>query len=501
VSRRILNLLVNYAGVGSSLIISVVFVPLYVRYLGPESYGLIAFSGTLLGLAQVVDLGLGATMNREMARRSALTDGAADTADLARTIETICWGIAMLLGLVIALPSQTIASRWLGGSSSIGSNLARDVALIGLVVLAQWPGLLYGNGLLGLQRQGRSSAISAIGNGLFGCGAVVVLRWWPTVTVFFLWRAATSLLTTIALRHAFWRAVWRQISPLKGRFAPRTLLGIWRFALGAAAISSTATILIQVDKVIVSRTLSLAAFGTYMIAATAAGVVSQLVGPIFSAILPPLTQSVARDDWASLRRQFHFSCQLMSTLIAPVGLSVAAFAEPLLITWTRDPTISRAAAPVLCLLALGATLNSMVVPFYGVLLGTGRTRISTATNCALLAVVVPYGYFAARTWGAVGAASTCLVLNFAYVLLSVAFTMGRVLNGEVGSWLRRDVGLPIGISGLLILSVRHMVGAYSSALATLAIVSATVLAGMVVSLLVSPALSHDTRKQLRRHFP
>ena len=57
--------------VGLWSVVSVyLFIPIYLTFLGPEAYGLIGFYTTLLGVLAFTDLGLTATLNREMARLS-----------------------------------------------------------------------------------------------------------------------------------------------------------------------------------------------------------------------------------------------------------------------------------------------------------------------------------------------------------------------------------------------------------------------------------------------
>lgn len=53
------------------MLMGLVFVPLYIKFLGMEAYGLIGFFATLQALFSILDLGLGATLNRELARASA----------------------------------------------------------------------------------------------------------------------------------------------------------------------------------------------------------------------------------------------------------------------------------------------------------------------------------------------------------------------------------------------------------------------------------------------
>ncbi len=49
---------------------SLAFVPVYIKLLGIEAYGLIGFFLTLVAILSLLDLGLGTTLNRRLAQLS-----------------------------------------------------------------------------------------------------------------------------------------------------------------------------------------------------------------------------------------------------------------------------------------------------------------------------------------------------------------------------------------------------------------------------------------------
>ena len=75
-------------------LMNLAFIPLYIHFMGIEAYGLIGFFSTLLSLFALLDLGLGATLNREMARLGAQENKVPDMRDLLRTLEIPYWAAA-----------------------------------------------------------------------------------------------------------------------------------------------------------------------------------------------------------------------------------------------------------------------------------------------------------------------------------------------------------------------------------------------------------------------
>ena len=65
------NVLANYAGQAWTGVMGIAFIPIYIRILGIEAYGLIGIFAILQGAMALLDTGMTSTFNREMARYSA----------------------------------------------------------------------------------------------------------------------------------------------------------------------------------------------------------------------------------------------------------------------------------------------------------------------------------------------------------------------------------------------------------------------------------------------
>ena len=91
------NTVANYVGTSCRVLLGFLFVPLYINYLGIESYGLIGFSVSLSALLRLADLGLSSTLSREFARYSVLPESAERMRSLLKTLQTVYWIISFLL--------------------------------------------------------------------------------------------------------------------------------------------------------------------------------------------------------------------------------------------------------------------------------------------------------------------------------------------------------------------------------------------------------------------
>ena len=59
------NIAANFLGRAWTAALAVICVPLYVKFLGIEAYGLLGFFSSALLLLSILDFGLGTTLNRE----------------------------------------------------------------------------------------------------------------------------------------------------------------------------------------------------------------------------------------------------------------------------------------------------------------------------------------------------------------------------------------------------------------------------------------------------
>ena len=454
-SRLRHNLLANMVGSGWTALAYVVCVPLYIHLMGIESYGLVGFFVTLVAVSSLLELGLGATLNRELARRSVDPAAAGESRDLVRTLELIYWGLAAAMGAITVLLAPVIAHHWLRSASLSAATVESAVILMGLVLTFQWPLSLYSGGLRGLERQVELNAILVAMMTLRTGGAVVVL--WlvsPTIHAFFLWQLIGAAAHTAVAGIVLWRGLPGAGRP---RFRRDLLRGIWRFAAGLSGTSVLILALTQSDKLILSSVLSLRYFAYYSLAALAAGSLAYLFLPVYQAAFPRFSALVAAGDLAGLTSTYHRMAQLVAVLVLPTAILVAAFSRRILELWTGSAATADQTQTLLWLLILGTALNGLMNVPYALSLAYGWTRWPFLLNLAALAVFLPTLLVAALRYGGTGAAATWLALNAGYVLLGIHTLHRRLLPTEKVRWYVHDVAAPalaalgvVGVARLLI---------------------------------------------------
>ncbi|MCX7068113.1 MAG: oligosaccharide flippase family protein [Methylococcales bacterium] len=442
------NVFANYLGQAWTALMGLAFVPLYIKYLGMEAYGLIGIFTLLQAWLTLLDMGMTPTLSREMARYTAGAHSAQSIRDLLRTMEFICFALAIFVCGLLWLCAPWLSEHWLQTEKISAEQLAQAISVMGLVIALRFVEGVYRGAIVGLQQQVWLNVAGALLATLRSVGAVLILIWIaPTIELFFLWQGAVSVITIIAFIIATYRHL--PISNHVAQFSLLQLKAIWRFASGMMAITLLSLLLTQVDKIILSRLLSLELFGYYTLAGIVASILSQLITPITQAYAPRFTELVTQDDTAGLIKSYHQSAQLISVLIIPATIILILFGKNLLLLWTGNPLLAENAAPLVALLALGTMLNGFMHIPYFLTLAYGWTKFALYQNIIAVILLVPSTIWASLHYGAIGAAWIWVILNAGYVLIAVHFLYRRLLVTEKWRWYGKDIILPTLGAGVI----------------------------------------------------
>jgi len=497
-----INIVANFAGRGWKALINVAFVPLYITLLGIEAYGLIGIFVTLTTLFTLVDLGLSTTLNRELAKLSVQRDSISEMRDFVRTIEIIYWILAIFSGCIIIFLAPMIASHWIKAGRMTHDVIRQSVMIMGLITAFNLPFAMYSGGLMGLQRQTLFNGIIIITETVRGIGAVLVL--WlvsPTIKVFFLWQIFIATIQTFATAIALWMSLPRAKG--SAHFRKDLLLRVWRFAAGLTGISVVVLILTQVDKIILSKMLTLEMFGYYTLAWTVAGGLYVLIGPVFNATFPCFSQYVALNDKNRLKEIYHKSCQLMSILILPAAIIIALFATEILNIWLQNPIMVERTHKLVTLLIIGSALNGLMNIPYALQLAYGWIRLSLYGNLIGIMLLVPMIVYLTHRYGAVGGAIAWPALNLGYFLLAIPIMHRRLLPTEKWRWYIEDVGKPLMAALLTASFGRFLISGPMSQHVILAYLFAVFIVTLLMSILVAShiRMSIIYKLQMAIRFP
>lgn len=453
-------LIANYVGQGWSAIMNIVFIPIYIHYLGLEAYGLIGVFAVVFTASTLLDAGMSATINREMARYLSGKLDIQRVRNLLFSVEIICL-ILSILAILIGYPfSWILGHYWISGNI-LGQHVIQTALylMIATAVIRVIEGVFRG-ALLGLNHHVLMNGISILAVTTRSAGVIIPLAFLnASIITFFLWQLLISIIAlflfVLAVRLKLPRA---PITPKFDRFAIRELR---RFAGGVMGATMLGVILSQIDKILVVQLVSLQQFGAYALATAVAAGLYQLTNPVSQSYYPRFTELFHRSE-ATLAVAYHHANQTVALVTAPVAALLIFLGEPILQLWTGDPALAASAAPLLRFLAIGVFFHcAMYVP-YALQLAAGWPRLAALTNTAAVMLFVPALLFTVPRFGPLGAAISWACLTGVMLLVTIHLMHQRLLPTERRSWWLFDTALPWGatmvvVSALSLIAIPHSI--------------------------------------------
>lgn len=475
----------------------IVFVPLYIKSLGIEAYGLIGMFAILQAWMTMLDMGMTPTITREMARYKA---GGAINAelmlDLLRSVEWICAGIGLLIVGVFWFASPLLASSWLKLDKLSIDVVSQAIFIMGFVLATRLWEEVYKGAIRGMQQQVWLNGAQAILATFRWAGVLFVIIWLsPTIQAFFIWQGLISLISVLVYAQKTYQ--WMPRAFRGGQFSIKAIKSVGRFAGGMAVITLLALLLTQIDKLLLSGLLSLVQFGYYALAGLVVGGLSQLIIPINAAIYPKFTELVTNQEKAKLIKTYHDSCQLMAAIIIPPALILSAFAKPILLLWTNNQELTDSVAPILSLLVIGTLLNGLMNVPYMLQLAHGWTGFAVRMNLVAIIIIVPAVLLVVPRYGAIGASWVWVALNAGYVLIGVHFMYRRLLTEQKWRWYRQSVASPLLAGTTVSFGLAYLLPAFEN---RLSVVIALGLAVISVSAVVIFTLPNVRQRIMRTQY-
>ncbi len=346
-----ISILANYLSQFYVTLVSMALVPVYLRHMGAEAYGLVGFFSMLFSLFYLLDMGLTPTMSRETARFHGGVLSAESFRQLFRAMSLAFGVMALLGGAGIWLASDWVVGRWFKLEALPHATAQFAVELMALTVAMRWMGGLYRGVLSGGERMVWLPVFNVIIATLRFVGVLMAMQWWGyTVQVFFTYQLAVALVE-FALLGAKTVSLLPSVSVVGWSFGP--LRPLLQFGLVTALSSALGVLLMQIDKFLLSGLLPLADYGHFSLAVVVATSVMVVSAPISTALMPRMARLHAEGREPELLSIYRLSTRLTSCLGLGGALTLAFCAHPLLTTWTGDAAWAHEFWPVLSLYALG----------------------------------------------------------------------------------------------------------------------------------------------------
>ena len=410
------------------MLATLICTPLYILYLGVESYGLIGFYTSLLAIVAIIDNGFSSVASREIARMNSDPNEKSNIKNFFFSLEVAYWPIILAVVLCIFFIVNAGDTPWLSGET-LGNEIIQDsISLILFLTIFQIPCGLYMDALVGFQKHATFSLLAAVFGSIRTFGVLPFLIYYEDVRIFFLWQILWAIIQVIVVKVILFIS-FQRISPIPASFSLDVLLKIKSYLGGMFLITALSLAVSQADKIILSKMLTLENFAYYMLAFTVALSLSRLSSPIIQVFWPQLSSLSKESQNFELSAKFLECIELLSIVIIPLSAIIFIYSEPLLFLWTSDLEITKNTKTLLSILIIATSLNTLCLPALCVLYVREVLFYVIKVNLLTLMVAIPLLFFYIPIYGSTAAA---------FIILLYGAAMFALFNFKAASLLEKE---------------------------------------------------------------
>ncbi len=400
----------SLGGQAASLGVAFLATPFTVRFLGAESYGLVALVSSLIGYVTVLDLGMGTASTRMGSEAYARGDERGE-AEAVWTATAVTLVPTLLAALVMWLAAPEIVNRFLHLAPSLQGSAVLALRLGAVAVLARIVSAVINTPELVRLRWDLYVLITN-GSGVAQVIAVAVVASAGGGAGAALGVMAGAALVALVL-HA---AVGARLAPAMRRPAVRAALVRPLLGFGGSLMLANALGLVlgSGERFILAATHPIRAVAHYAIAANLAQIMAVVPIAICQPLLPAFARLQAKGDTEQSARLYRRALTAIIAGVLPIAVSLAVVGGPFLDVWAGKEYGASSVTPLRILL-VGVVINACAFVPYNFLLGMGETK--AIVRCHLYELPL-YAIYAVPTISRFGASGAAAVWTFRLALVT-----------------------------------------------------------------------------------
>lgn len=454
------NTIANFVGHFWVAAMAFILVPIYIKYLGIESYGLLGFFISIQSLLVVMDFGLSVTTTREVARSASDPKSIDHLRQILVTLQYIYFGFGIFMMLVFFFSADWMSTHWISASHLSNDVIRKSIVIFGVTFGLRWPNSLYSGILRGYEKQVLINKIMIFIATLRGVLSLILVMFLSqSIIVLQLWHLLSGILEVVLFGVYAWRAVPSSIN-VSRKFSFKALKSVLGFSSTVALLSIFAAIIKQLDRVMISKLLSLENVGYYVTAFQAFTVIQMFINPISSAVFPRLSSLVKLGDEKLLSDVYHKTTKIIVFIVSPIAAIFIFYSYDLLFFWTRSDVVAHKAWLTLSLLSFAGILNSAMSNSLSLQLASGLQRIPLYFNIASCIILTPLTYFLVLKLGIIGGAVSLIVFNILYYSIIPIFTHRYILKNQLARFITQDT-IPFIILGTMLFGLSYTISCHS----------------------------------------
>ncbi|EKD71934.1 MAG: hypothetical protein ACD_46C00058G0002 [uncultured bacterium] len=389
----------------------------------------------------LLDMGLTATLSREVAYYHNQEGGVFKIKQLLRSLEIIFLVINLIIIFGITLSSHWIALRWLKVENLSYSEVTYCIVLIGIIISFRFFADLYRAGILGIEQQIWLNGVSIFLTTIQYGGAYLLLRFVTRIPHhFFEYQLLIAAIEPIFLGIKFYRIFPMHANRVLGfKISWDMMRKIFPFASSFFYVGIIWVLLTQSDKLILSHLLPLTTYGYFALVTVISGGILQFAAPISLALLPRMTHLLSQGKNQEMLRLYKSATQTVAVVMFPLTGILAIFGNEIVYIWTGNQTAANWAGPILFWYALGNGITSISAFQYYLQFAHGILKLHVIFNTVFALIAFPLILFSAYHYGALGTAITWFLMQSIAFIIWPPIVHHKYAPGIHLQWLSKDI--------------------------------------------------------------
>lgn len=454
------NVIANYIGQAYVLIINIVSLPIIVKIMGPEAYGLVGFFTVVQSWFMLLDLGITPTICRQTANCLKEPEKLKKLRQQIRLMEVFFIFISMFGLSILIFFSDFITNKWLKVNKLNLDEVKYCILLMAILISFRWLTGLYKGVVTGFEQiVWLNKANSIISTFKFILIIPILEFYGSSPSVFFIYQLIIGITETVL----YFFKVQRYL-PKSSQFLPSNSVVLINEILGFSILISFTNIvwilITQSDKLLLSNNLSLTEFTYFTLATQLAYAPVLICNPITNALLPRLANIAAKKEMNTLSSTYRQGIQMVSVIATPIVLIIVLYPKQLLMVWCNDTLITNSVFFTLFLYAIGNWFMVLASFPYYLQFALGNLKLHFIGNCIFLFIYIPELIWATKKFGSNGAGYSWLFSNMIFFFVWVPIVHRFILNKYTIKYFYIDVFKPIFITFVLAILSRFLFDFY-----------------------------------------
>lgn len=378
----------NLIGQIAPLIAALVSIPLLVKAIGTDRFGILTIGWMLIGYFSLFDFGLGRALTQIVSAKLANKEE--------RQVPVLIWtGLALMFGLGLAagVLLWTLGGWIIYSVLNIPPALQQEAQQSLTMLAPAIPFVVLATGLRGVLEARQAFKLvnlvrTPVGVLTFAAPLLVLpfsISLVPIFCILLLLRLLTTLFFVLACQRAmpdFWRM----------GFSAKVVPELVRFGGWMTVSNIIGPVMVNMDRLVIGAVLSISAVTYYT---TPFEMVLRLLvvpGAIAGVCFPMFAEHAAHPDQAKSRAIFWRSTRYVLLFMLLMLLIILPGAELILKLWLNQD-FARQSASVLKILAVGVLFNGVAHIPFAFIQGIGESKITAKFHLLELIIYLPLLYF------------------------------------------------------------------------------------------------------------